>query len=171
MLPMGLGYADGLTHDYKRHGTTTLFAALDIANGQVMTQCKARHRHQEFLGFLKQIDAIVPSGLDVHLVVDNYGPHKHPKTRACLARHPRFHFHFTPTYASWLNQVERWFGILTQQEIRRGSFASTRQLIDRIDTFVTNYNSNAHPFIWTATADEILRKVPAICKVINGTRR
>jgi len=170
VLPMGLGYADGLTHDYKRHGTTTLFAALDIANGQVITQCKARHRHQEFLGFLKQIDASVPSGLDVHLVVDNYGPHKHPRTRAWLARHPRFHFHFTPTYASWLNQVERWFGILTQQEIRRGSFASTRQLIDRIDTFVINYNISAQPFVWTATADEILRKVAAICKVINGTR-
>ena len=171
MLPMGLGYADGLTHDYRRHGTTTLFAALDIANGRVITQCRARHRHQEFLGFLKQIDANVPPGLDVHLVVDNYGSHnKHPKTRAWLARHPRFHLHFTPTYASWLNQVERWFGILTQREIRRGSFATTKQLIARIETFVANYNSDARPFLWTATADEILQKVAGICKVINGTR-
>jgi putative transposase len=135
-----------------------------------LTQCKARHRHQEFLGFLKQIDANVPPGLDVHLVVDNYGSHKHPKTRAWRACHPRFHFHFTPTYASWLNQVERWFGILTQREIRRGSFISTKQLIFRIDTFVTNYNSNARPFLWSATADEILQKVAAICKVISGTR-
>lgn len=170
MLSMGLGYADGLTHDYQRHGTTTLFAALDIANGQVITQCKSRHRHQEFLGFLKQIDANVPPALDVHLVIDNYSPHKHPKTRAWVARHPRFHFHFTPTYASWLNQVERWFGILTQREIRRGSFASTKQLIARIDTFVANYNSSARPFLWTATADEILRKITTICKVISGTR-
>jgi putative transposase len=169
ILPMGLGYADGLTHDYKRHGTTTLFAALDIANGQVLTQCKARHRHQEFLGFLKRIEANVPAGLDVHLVVDNYGPHKHPRTRAWLARHPRFHLHFTPTYASWLNQVERWFGLLTQREIRRGSFTSTKQLIDRIETFVSNYNGTARPFIWTATANEILRKIARICKVINGT--
>ncbi len=170
VLPMGLGYADGLTHDYKRHGTTTLFAALDIASGRVMTKCKARHRHREFLGFLKQIDANVSSKFNVHLVVENYGPHKHSKTCAWLARHPRFHFHFTPTYASWLNQVERWFDILTQREIRRGSFTSPRQLIDRIDTFVTNYNSSAHPIVWTATADDILRKIAAICKVINGTR-
>lgn len=170
ILPMGLGYADGLTHDYKRHGTTTLFAALDIANGQVLTQCKARHRHQEFLGFLKRIEANVPAGLGAHLVVDNYGPHKHPKTRGWLARRPRFHLHFTPTYVSWLNQVERWFGLLTQRETRRGSFTSTKQLIDRIETFVSNDNGTARPFIWTATANEILRKIARICKVINGTR-
>ena len=170
MLPIGLGYADGLTHDYRRHGTTTLFAALDIANGRVITQCRARHRHQEFLGFLKQIDANVPPGLDVHLVVDNYGSHKHPKARAWLARHPHFHLHFTPTYAPWLNQVERWFGILTQREIHRGSFATTKQLIARIETFVANYNSDARPFLRIATDEEILQKVAAISKVINGTR-
>src|SRR6195952_566392 len=111
MLPLGLGYIEGVTHDYVRHGTTTLFAALDIANGQVMTQCRARHRHQEFLGFLKHIEANVPSDLDLHLVVDNYAAHKHPKVRAWLAERPRFTLHFTPTYASWMNQVERWFGL------------------------------------------------------------
>lgn len=169
VLPLGLGYADGLTHDYRRHGTTTLFAALDTANGRVITRCRARHRHQEFLGFLKQIDAAVPSRLEVHLVIDNYAPHKHAKVRAWLVGHPRFHLHFTPTYASWLNQVERWFGILTQREIRRGSFVNTKQLITRIETFVAHYNRTADPFVWTATAHEILRKVAAICKVINGT--
>ena len=124
MLPLGLGYIEGVTHDYIRHGTTTLFAALDIANGQVMTQCRARHRHQEFLGFLKHIEANVPSDLDLHLVVDNYAAHKHPKVRAWLAERPRFTLHFTPTYASWLNQVERWFALITQRQIRRGSFVS-----------------------------------------------
>src|SRR5919202_2484024 len=148
VLPMGIGHVDGIPHDYKRHGTTTLFAALDIANGAVLTQCKARHRHQEFLAFLRQIDAAVPVGLDVHLVIDNYSPHKHPKVRAWLAERPRFHVHDTPTYASWLNQVERWFAILTQREIRRGSFTSTSELIARIETFVANYNTHSRPFTW-----------------------
>ena len=112
-LPMGLGYLQGYTHDYLRHGTTTLFAALDVATGSVMAQCKKRHRHQEFLQFLRHIDANVPSDLEVHLVVDNYATHKHPKVRLWMARNPRFHFHFTPTYSSWLNQVEIWFGIIT----------------------------------------------------------
>ena len=111
VLPMGLGYVEGVTHDYLRHGTTTLFAALDVATGKVLARCKPRHRHQEFLSFLRHIDASVPKTLDVHLIVDNYATHKHPKVRAWLARHPRYHVHFTPTYASWLNQVERWFGI------------------------------------------------------------
>ncbi len=116
-LPTGLGYVEGVTHDYIRHGTTTLFAALDVATGEVITQCKPRHRHQEFLGFLRQIEQSVPAELDVHLIVDNYATHKHAKVRSWLAQRPRFHVHFTPTYASWLNQVDRWFGIITQRAI------------------------------------------------------
>jgi putative transposase len=169
MLPMGFGHVDGITHDYKRHGTTTLFAALDVANGQVLAQCKARHRHQEFLAFLKRIDGAVPSDLDVHLVVDNYATHKHPKVRAWLAARPRFHTHYTPTYASWLNQVERWFAILTSREIRRGSFASAKDLITRISAFVAAYNACSRPFAWTATADNILAKLGRLCNVISGT--
>ncbi|WP_399213951.1 IS630 family transposase [Synechococcus sp. RedBA-s] len=114
LLPMGLGYVEGVTHDYIRHGTTTLFAALDVATGEVITQCKPRHRHQEFLGFLRQIERSVPEALDVHLIVDNSCTHKHVKVRAWLVQRPRFHVHYTPTYASWLNQVERWFGLIHQ---------------------------------------------------------
>ena len=169
VLPMGFGYVDGITHDYKRHGTTTLFAALDVANGQVLAQCKARHRHQEFLAFLKRIDAAVPAGLDVHLIVDNYATHKHPKVRAWLAERARFHVHYTPTYASWLNQVERWFAILTSREIRRGSFASAKDLVARITAFVAAYNTRSQPFTWTATADDILAKLVRLCNVISGT--
>jgi putative transposase len=121
LLPMGLGYVEGVTHDYVRHGTTTLFAALNIANGTVISQCKARHRHQEFLSFLRHIEANVPAELDVHLICDNYATHKHPRVRSWLARRPHFHVHFTPTYSSWLNQVERWFALITNQAIRRGS--------------------------------------------------
>ena len=159
MLPMGLGYVEGVTHDYVRHGTTTLFAALDIANGEVITQCKARHRHQEFLAFLRHIDASVPKNLDVHLVIDNYATHKHAKVKAWLAKRPRYHIHYTPTYASWLNQVERWFGIITQRAIRRGSFSSVKQLTTKIQQFVENYNQTASPFAWTATAKSILDKI------------
>ncbi|MGH7073052.1 MAG: IS630 family transposase [Stellaceae bacterium] len=148
ILPLGLGYVEGITHDYIRHGTTTLFAALDIANGQVLTQCRARHRHQEFLGFLKHIDATVPKNPDVHLVVDNYATHKHPKVRAWLAARSRFHIHFTPTYASWLNQVERWFALLTQRQIRRASFVSAKDLVAKITTFVDAYNAKCTPFVW-----------------------
>src|SRR5215468_2959336 len=155
VLPLGLGYIEGVTHDYFRHGTTTLFAALDIANGQVLTQCRARHRHQEFMGFLRHIDANVPAALDIHLVVDNYAAHKHPKVRNWLAARPRFHIHYTPTYASWLNQVERWFALLTQRHIRRASFVSAKDLIAKIDTFVQTYNANARPFRWTATSEAI----------------
>ena len=170
ILPLGLGYVEGITHDYVRHGTTTLFAALNIRSGEVLTQCKRRHRHQEFLGFLAHIDSNVPARFDVHLVLDNYGTHKHAKVKAWLARHPRFHLHFTPTYASWLNQVERWFGLITQRAIRRGSFRSVRELVHRIDTFVSRYSRVACPFVWTATADSILAKVERLAKVINGTQ-
>lgn len=169
ILPLGLGYLEGVTHDYIRHGTTTLFAALDIANGQVLTQCRSRHRHQEFLAFLKYIDANVPAHLDVHLIIDNYTTHKHAKVRAWLAAHPRYHIHYTPTYASWLNQVERWFALLTQRQIRRGSFVSAKDLVAKIDTFVQAYNGKARPFVWTATSQQILEKVAKICKVICGT--
>ena len=169
LLPMGLGYVEGVTHDYRRHGTTTLFAALDVATGKVITRCKPRHRHQEFLAFLRQIDRSVPHHLDVHLIVDNYATHKHPKVRAWLARRPRYHLHFTPTYASWLNQVERWFGLITQKAIRRGSFSSVKALVRNIDRFVEHYNANTSPFVWTATAESIIAKVERLCSYISGT--
>ena len=169
LLPLGLGYVEGITHDYRRHGTTTLFAALDIQSGAILTQCKRRHRHQEFLAFLQHVDASVPARLDVHVVLDNYGTHKHPTVKAWLARRPCYHVHFTPTYASWLNQVERWFGLITQQAIRRGSFRTVRELVHRIDTFVTRYNRTACPFAWTATAASILAKVGRLAQAINGT--
>ena len=170
LLPMGLGYVEGVTHDYVRHGTTTLFAALDIANGSVFTQCKPHHRHQEFLSFLRHIEASVPPRLDVHLICDNYATHKHPRVRSWLARRPRFHLHFTPTYSSWLNQVERWFALITNQAIRRGSFESVTDLKRQINAFVDHYNQHPKPFMWTATAESILAKLERLCKVINGTQ-
>ena len=170
VLPMGLGYVEGITHDYVRHGTTTLFAALDVANGTVLTQCKPKHRHQEFLAFLRHIEANVPEHLDVHLICDNYGTHKHARVKNWLARRPRFHLHFTPTYSSWLNQVERWFALITTQAIRRGSFDSVADLKRKIDEFVKHYNQHPKPFMWTATAESILAKIERLCTVINGTR-
>ncbi len=168
-LPLGLGYVEGMTHNYRRHGTTALFAALEVQSGEVIARCKRRHRHQEFLAFLADVDANVPAHLDLHLIVDNYATHKHPKVRAWLARHPRFHLHFTPTYASWLNQVERWFALIRQRAIRRGSFRTVRALIERIDRFVTTYNESAEPFRWTATAASILAKIERLTKRISGT--
>jgi len=170
LLPLGLGYVEGVTHDYIRHGTTTLFAALDVASGNVLTQCKARHRHQEFLTFLRHIDANVPEGLDIHLVVDNYATHKHAKVRKWLAARPHYHIHYTPTYSSWLNQVEIWFNIITQKAIRRGTFRSVKDLKDKIQLFVDNYNPSSKPFMWTATADSILAKIERLCQRISGTR-
>ena len=170
VLPMGLGYVEGITHDYVRHGTTTLFAALDVATGAVFTECKPRHRHQEFLSFLRSLEASVPAELDVHLIVDNYATHKHPKVRTWLAQRPRFHMHYTPTYSSWLNQVERWFGLITQRAIRRGSFRSVKELVQKINDFVQHYNRKQRPFIWTATADSILQKIARLCSRISGTR-
>jgi putative transposase len=170
VLPMGLGYVEGVTHDYVRHGTTTLFAALDIATGAVFTECKPRHRHQEFLSFLRRLDASIPEELDVHLIVDNYATHKHPKVRTWLAQRPRYHIHYTPTYSSWLNQVERWFGLITQRAIRRGSFSSVKDLVEKIDAFVQHYNRSHRPFVWTATADSILQKIQRLCSRISGTR-
>lgn len=169
MLPLGLGYVEGVTHDYVRHGTTTLFAALDLASGRVLTQCKQRHRHQEFLQFLRHVEASVPAELEVHLVVDNYCTHKHAKVKRWLAARPRFHTHYTPTYASWLNQVEIWFNIITQRAIRRGTFKSVRELIAKIEDFVQHYNRRCQPFRWTATADSILEKIDRLCKAVAGT--
>jgi putative transposase len=169
MLPMGLGYVEGVTHDYVRHGTTTLFAALNVLNGAVLAECKPRHRHQEFLAFLRSIDKAVPAQLDVHCIVDNYSAHKHPKVKSWLAARPRWHLHFIPTYSSWLNQVERFFALITDKAIRRGSFTSVKQLVKKIDHFVAHYNQNCKPFTWTATADSILAKLQRLCERISGT--
>jgi len=169
MLPMGFGYVEGVTHDYVRHGTTTLFAALNVLNGAVLATCKPRHRHQEFLSFLREIDKAVPQALDVHCIVDNYSAHKHPKVKAWLAARPRWHMHFIPTYSSWLNQVERFFALITGNAIRRGSFGSVKQLIKRIDQFVSHYNENCKAFTWTASADSILAKLQRLCTRISGT--
>ena len=169
ILPLGLGYVEGITHDYKRHGTMTLFAALDVLNGTVLTECKPRHRHQEFLAFLRRIDESVPQRLDIHLIVDNYSTHKHARVKAWLARRPRWHIHFIPTYSSWLNQVERFFALITDKAIRRGSFASVKDLVAKVDHFVTQYNKDCKPFVWTATADSILAKLERLTSRINGT--
>ncbi len=169
LLPLGLGYVEGVTHDYVRHGTTTLFAALNVASGRVLTQTKRRHRHQEFLQFLRHIEASVPKKLDVHLIVDNYATHKHATVRRWLAARPRFHVHYTPTYSSWLNQVEIWFNIITQRAIRRGTFRSVRDLVEKIDRFVREYNRRCRPFVWTATPDSILEKLERLCKAVAGT--
>jgi putative transposase len=166
---MGLGYVEGVTHGYVRHGTTTLFAALDVASGHVLAKCKQRHRHQEFLAFLRDIEKSVPKRLDVHLIVDNYATHKHASVQRWIAARPRFHVHYTPTYSSWLNQVEIWFNIITQQAIRRGTFRSVRDLTKKIDTFVHHYNRKSQPFAWTATADSILGKLERLSKAIAGT--
>jgi len=158
-LPIKKGRAGTMTHDYKRNGTTTLFAALDVATGHVIGQCMKRHRHQEWLKFLRRIEAETLPHLDVHLIADNYATHKHPKVRAWLKRHPRFHMHFTPTSGSWLNQVERFFGRITQDRIRRGVFKSVAELELAIQQYVDHHNADPKPFIWTASATAILEKV------------
>jgi transposase len=158
-LPMKKGQAGTMTHDYKRHGTTTLFAALDVATGQVIGQCMKRHRHQEWLKFLRAIDRSTPKALSLHLIADNYATHKHEKVKAWLKRHPRFHMHFTPTSASWLNQVERFFGRITEDRIRRGVFKSVAELEAAIQQYLDHHNANPKPFVWTASATAILEKV------------
>ena len=168
-LPMGLGYAEGYTHDYVRHGTTTLFAALDVATGKVIARCRKRHRHQEWLAFLRLIDRETPEGLELHIVCDNYATHKHAKVRAWVATRPRIHLHFIPTYASWLNQVERWFGLLSERAIKRATFHSVTELKQRIMEFTEQYNGSSKPFVWVATADSIFEKLERLCKRINGT--
>jgi transposase len=158
-LPMKPGRAGTMTHDYKRNGTTTLFAALDVLTGSVIGQCLPRHRHSEFLTFLKTIDREVPRGLEIHLILDNYATHTHPNVTAWLAKHPRFHLHFTPTSSSWLNMIESFFAKLTNKAIRRGAFASVPDLIAAIDAYLEANNTNPTPFTWTKTADRIIEQV------------
>jgi transposase len=158
-LPMKKGRCGTMTHDYKRNGTATLFAALDAMEGDVITMCEDRHRHQEWLKFLRVIDDIVPPEKQIHMIVDNYATHKHPKVQRWLSRHPRFHMHFTPTGCSWLTMVERFFRDLTQNRLRRGIFRSIEELIEAIGNYIDNHNENPKPFIWTAKAADILEKV------------
>lgn len=158
-LPMKKGRCGTMTHDYKRHGTTTLFAALSMLDGTVIGDCLPRHRHQEFLRFLKKIEAETPATLDLHLILDNYATHKHPAVRRWVGRHPRFHLHFIPTSSSWLNTVERWFRDLTERRIRRGAFRSVQELIQAIEEYVRHHNAAPKPFVWTKTAQDILAKV------------
>lgn len=167
-LPLKKGHAGTMTHDYKRHGTTTLFAALNIIDGKVIGACMPKHRQDEFLKFLRQIDAETPSGIDLHLIVDNYGSHKTKRVKEWLAKHSRFHMHFTPTSASWLNMVERFFSEITTKKIRRGVFKSVQTLIDAIMDFVEKHNENPKIFTWTKDADTILAKV-AKCTEALGT--
>ena len=158
-LPMKRGRAGTMTHDYKRNGTTTLFAALNVLDGTVIGECLPRHRHAEFLKFLRRIDREVPKGLQIHLILDNYATHKHDEVGVWLSRHSRFHLHFTPTSSSWLNLVERWFRDLTDKAIRRGVFYSVPNLIAAIEAYLNAHNDRPHAFVWTATAEEILEKV------------
>lgn len=153
------GRGGTLTHDYKRHGTTTLFAALNMLDGKVIGCCMQRHRHQEWIKFLAQIDRETPSGLDLHLIVDNYATHKHPNVLKWLKKHPRFHQHFIPTSSSWLNMVERWFREITDKRLRRSTFRAVDTLIAAIEDYIKHHNNNPKPFVWTAKKEEILAKV------------
>ncbi len=158
-LPMFSGRLGTMTHDYKRNGTTTLFAALSVTDGTLIAQCQKRHRHQEWIKFLKTIDRETVPEFELHLIVDNYATHKHPKVQAWLKRHPRFHIHFTPTSSSWLNMIERWFRELTEKRLRRGVFRSVEELVRAIKEYVDYHNENPKGFVWTKKADEILEKV------------
>jgi transposase len=159
ILPLRPGLPERQTHDYERHGTTTLFAALDVAAGKIIGQCQPRHRHQEFLRFLETVDAAMKPGVTVHLILDNYGTHKHPDVKDWFADHPRYQVHFTPTSASWLNQVERWFAEITRKRIRRGTFRSVRELEKAIRDYIRANNKAPKPFLWVASANKILKKV------------
>ena len=167
-LPMQPGHAEQRTHDYIRHGTTTLFAALEIATGKVTGICKQRHRHQEFLVFLKHVARAYPK-VELHLVMDNYATHKHAEVKAWLAANPRIHVHFTPTSGSWLNLVEVWFSMIERQAIHRGTFTSVRDLTGKIRAFITGWNRRTHPFIWTKPADQILTSVDRKRKYVSTT--
>ena len=169
VLPMMPGIPERQTHSYIRHGTTSLFAALDIASGFVIGKCYKRHRAKEFLDFLKQIDARVSDGLDIHIVMDNYATHKTPMIKAWLARRPHYHVHFTPTSASWINQVERWFAELTRKKIQRGVHTSIKDLEADIQAFIAKHNQNPKPYKWTKSADEILASVKRFCLRTNQT--
>lgn len=160
-----------MTHDYKRNGTTTLFAALDVATGKVLGTCVPKHRHDEFLAFLRALETGVPQGLDVHLIIDNYATHKHANVKAWLGKHPRFHLHFTPTSSSWLNLVERWFRDLTEKALRRGAFHSVPDLIEKIEDYIRVNNEDPKPLIWTATAESILEKVRRGRVALQGVKQ
>ena len=163
IFPMRPGTPERRTHDYRRYGTTSLFAALDVASGRVIGETHRRHRSVEFRSFLDRIDTEVPADLDIHVVLDNYVTHKTPLVHRWLLRHPRFHLHFTPTYSSWINQVERWFAMLTEQQLRRGTHRSTRALEDAIRLYLTLHNEDPKPFVWVKTADEILANIARFC--------
>jgi len=167
-LPMKKGRCGTMTHDYKRNGTTCLFAALDVLEGKVIGSCYPRHRNIEFRKFLRQIDRSVPAGLDIHMILDNYGTHNHPKVKTWLEKHPRFNLHFTPTSSSWLNLVERWFGDITRKRIRRGVFRCVPELVAAIEDYIRVNNENPKPFVWTKKVNAILEKV-AHCKAVVGT--
>ena len=167
-LPLKKGRCGTYTHDYKRNGTTTLFAALRMLDGKVIGDCMQRHRHQEFIRFLNKIDKETPAKLDLHLIVDNYATHKHPRVKSWLKRHPRFHFHFIPTSSSWLNMVERWFREISDKRIRRGSFQNVPELIKVIKDYLENHNQNPKVFVWSASVDKILSKIFK-CKKVLGT--
>ena len=169
-LPIKKGRCGTMTHDYKRNGTTTLFAALNAANGRLIATCMTRHRHQEWIKFLKLIDEQTPPGMDLHLIVDNYATHKHPNVKAWLKRHPRFHIHFTPTASSWLNLVERWFRELTQKCLQRGVFRDLDDLLNTINDFIEAHNHNPQTFIWTASVQRILEKVQRARDSLNKTQ-
>jgi transposase len=171
LLPLGPGQVERHTHDYVRNGTTSLFAALNVATGEVLGQCYRRHRQQEFLDFLKRIDEAYPEqqGVELHLILDNYGTHKTPKVQRWLQRHPRFVIHFTPTSASWLNQVERFFAEITEKRIRRGAFKNVKALELAIQDYLDHHNKAPKPFIWTATAELIFSKVEKVCERISNS--
>lgn len=168
-LPMKKGRCGTTTHDYIRNGTTTLFAALEMAQGKLIGTCMSRHRHQEWIKFLELIDAQTPAGLDLHLIVDNYRTHKHEKVRRWLRRHPRFHVHFIPTSSSWLNMVERWFRDITDKRIRREAFPSVKRLIETIEDYIAKHNENPEAFVWTAKVEDILAKVARARDVLDKT--
>ncbi len=168
LLPLRPGIPARQSHDDKRHGTTTLFAALSLLDGKVIGECLPRHRSREFIRFLEKIDKETPAGLDLHLIVDNYSTHKSPPVKRWLKRHPRFHLHFIPTSSSWLNLIERWFGEITRKRIRRGTFTSVNQLIEAIESYLKEHNRNPHKFVWTKDAETILAKINR-CKEALGT--
>jgi transposase len=170
-LPIKKGRAGTMTHDYVRHGTTTLFAALNVIDGTLIGQCQDRHRHQEWLKFLQMIDAQTPPDRDLHLILDNYATHKHPKVKKWLTKHPRFHLHFTPTSASWLNMVERFFRNLTVNRLRRGVFHSVPELVEALQQYIVQYNKEPTPFVWTATASDILAKVKRARKRLDRVNK
>lgn len=169
ILPKTPGLPERRTHDYMRHGTTTLFAALDVATGKVIGQLHRRHRATEFLKFLAHLNTCIPADTDVHAVLDNYGTHKTPSVQRWFVRHPNFHPHFTPTSSSWINQVERWFAAITRKQIRRGTHRSTWELEQAIRSYLATYNQNPRPFIWTKTADDILNSIKRFCMRISET--